>query len=147
MNTHNLYEYKIFKIPIIQNYTIPSQVNDLENYARSISILFSSWWTLSNIKKDLITTWDVILKTSYPTFSNFTEEKIKNVNILHECKESRNGDCLLRASIQDNIDKNNKSVTSKHPLYDYELKTTIEEDIHNISIQQNDLKKITTMKA
>jgi hypothetical protein len=29
-DTHNLYGYKIPKIPIIQNYTIPSQVNDLE---------------------------------------------------------------------------------------------------------------------
>ncbi len=73
-DTHNLYEYKIPKILVIQN-TIPSQANDLENYPGSICILFSSWRTLSNIKK-FTTTWDVTLKTSYPTFSNFTKEKI-----------------------------------------------------------------------
>jgi hypothetical protein len=33
-DTHTLYEYKISKILVIQNYTIPSQVNDLENYTR-----------------------------------------------------------------------------------------------------------------
>jgi hypothetical protein len=86
-----------------------------------ICILFSSWWTLSNIKKDF-TTWDVTLKTSYPTFSDFPKEKIKNVNILHECKESRNIDCLLRASIDNNIDEDNKHATSKHSFYDDELK-------------------------
>jgi hypothetical protein len=75
-DTHNLYEYKIPKILVIQNYTIPSQVNDLENYVRSRCILFSSWWTLFDIKKDLTITWDVTLKTSYPTFSDFRKEKI-----------------------------------------------------------------------
>ncbi len=146
-DTHYLYEYKIPKILVIQNYTIPSQVNDLENYARTICILFSSWRTLSNIKKYLTTTWDVTLKTSYPTFFDFKKEKIKNVNMLHECKESRNIDHLLRASIKDNIDEDNKGATSKHPFYDDEFETLIEEDIHNISIQQNDLNKITTVKT
>jgi hypothetical protein len=47
---HSLYKYKILKIPIIQNYMIPSQINDLENYVRSICILFSSWWTLFDKK-------------------------------------------------------------------------------------------------
>jgi hypothetical protein len=32
-DTHSLNEYKIPKIPIIQNYTLPSQINYLENYA------------------------------------------------------------------------------------------------------------------
>jgi len=62
------------------------------------------------------------------------------VNILHECKESRNVDCLLRASIEYNIDEDNKDVTLNHSLYDDECKSAIEEDIHNISIQQNDIK-------
>jgi hypothetical protein len=82
-----LYKCKIPKIPIIQNYTIPSQISDLENYVRSIWILFSSWWTLSGIKKHLTTTWDVTLKFSYPTFYDFTtKEKIKNVNIYMNAK-------------------------------------------------------------
>jgi hypothetical protein len=59
---------------------------------------------LSDIKKDLTTTWDVTLKTSYPTFSDLKKIKL-NVNILDECKESRDIYHLLRASIEDNIDK------------------------------------------
>jgi hypothetical protein len=102
---------------------------------------------LFDIKKDLTTTWDVTLKTSYPTFSNFTKEKRKNVNILHECKESRYVDCLLKTSIEYNIDEDNKYVTLNHSLYYDELKNMIEKDIHNISIQQNDIKKNTTVKT
>jgi hypothetical protein len=60
---------------------------------------------LFDIKKDFTTTWDVTLKTSYPIFSDFTKEKIKNVNILHECKESRNADCLLKISIETTLMK------------------------------------------
>ncbi len=97
-----------------------------------LCILFSSWRTLSNIKKDLRTTWDVTFKTSYPTFINFTKEKIKNINILHECKESRNVNCLLKISIGNNIDENNKNATLNHPLYDDEFKSMIEKNIHNI---------------
>jgi hypothetical protein len=71
----------------------------------TLCILFFSWRTLSNIKKDLTTTWDVTLKTSYPTFFNFTKEKDKNINILHECNESRSVDCLLETSIENNSDE------------------------------------------
>jgi hypothetical protein len=98
----------------------------------TLCILFSSWWTLSNIKKDLTTTWDVTLKTSYPTFSNFTKETNLNINILHECKESKNVNHLLKTSIEKNIDEDNKNVTLNHPLYDDELKSTTKENIHNI---------------
>jgi hypothetical protein len=123
------------------------QVNNFENYVKSICILFSSWWTLSNIKKCLTITWNVASKTSYPTFFNFTKENIKNINILHECKESRDDDSLLKASIEDNIDEDNKDATLNRPFYDDEFESTIQEGIHNISIQQNDVKKNTTMKA
>ncbi len=108
------------------------QVNNFENYAKSICILFSSWQTLSNIKKYPTITWDVTLKTSYPTFFDFTKEKIKNISILHECKESRNVNHLLKTSIENNIDEDNKNATLNHPLYDDELKSMIEENIHNI---------------
>ncbi len=74
------------------------------------------------LTKKHLTTQDVTLKTSYPTFYDFTtKEKIKNVNILHECKESRDVDCFTRTSIEDNIDEDNKDVTLNHPLYDDEL--------------------------
>jgi hypothetical protein len=76
--------------------------------------------------KNLTTTWDVIIKTSNPTFSDFTKEKIKHINILHECKKSKDVDCLLRISIEDNIYENNKDATSNHSLYDDKLKTMIE---------------------
>jgi hypothetical protein len=33
LNTHSLYKFKVPKIPILQNYTIPSQKNDPKNYA------------------------------------------------------------------------------------------------------------------
>ncbi len=69
---------------------------------------------MSDIKKDLTTTWDVALKTSYPNFFDFTRKKRKNVNILHECKESRDVDCLLRVSIEYNIDEDNKDATLNH---------------------------------
>jgi len=95
---------------------------------------------LSNIKKDLTTTWDVTLKTSYPTFFVFTKEKMI-ISYMNECKKSRDVDCLLRASIEYNIDEDNKDATLNHSLYDDELESTIEEDIHNISIQQNEVKK------
>jgi hypothetical protein len=40
-----------------------------------LCILIFSRWTLFDIKKDFTTTWDVTLKTSYPTNFNFTKEK------------------------------------------------------------------------
>jgi hypothetical protein len=97
-----------------------------------LGILFFSQWTLFDIKKDLTTTWDVTLKTKYPTFFDFTKEKNKNIDILHECKESRSVDCLLETSIENNIDENNKSATLNHPFYDDELKITTKKNIHNI---------------
>jgi hypothetical protein len=36
--------------------------------------------------------------------------------------------------------KINKNATLNHPLYDDELKSTIEENIHNTQVQQNDVK-------
>jgi hypothetical protein len=106
-----------------------------------LCILFFSWRTLSDIKKDFTTTWDVTLKTSYPTFFKFTKEK--KINILHEGKKSRSVDCLLETLIENYIDENIKNATLNHPLYDDELKNMIEENIHNIWVQQNDVKKKT----
>ncbi len=87
------------------------------------------------------------IETSYPTFFDFTKNKNKNVNILHECNESKVVDHLLRTPIDDNINEDNKDATLNHPLYDDELENTIEKDIHNISMQQNDLKTFSTMKT
>jgi hypothetical protein len=46
-------------------------------------------------------------------------------------------DPLLKVSIENNI----LEQYINHPLYDDELKNTLEEDIHNIMIQQNDIEK------
>jgi hypothetical protein len=40
------------------------------------------------------------LNKLYPNFSNSAKMVIKNVNILHECKESRDVDQLLTVSIK-----------------------------------------------
>jgi hypothetical protein len=63
------------KIPVIQNYMIPSQKNDLENDDRSICIIFALWRTLSNVKKYLIITRNATLKFSYPTFFDSKNKK------------------------------------------------------------------------
>jgi hypothetical protein len=56
-------------------------------------------------------------------------------------KKSINADCLLRTLMEDNIDEDDKDATIDHPLYDDELESTIKKNIHNIVIQQNDIKK------
>jgi hypothetical protein len=76
------------------------------------------------------------IENSCPTFIDFTKNKNKNVNILHKCKESKVLDHLLKTSIEENINEDNKYATLNHPLYDDELENTIEKDIHNISMQQ-----------
>jgi hypothetical protein len=67
-------------MPVIQNYMIPSQKNDLENDDRSICIIFSLWRTFSNIKKYLTITWNATLKSLYPTFFDFTKKKTFDMN-------------------------------------------------------------------
>jgi hypothetical protein len=68
---------------------------------------------------------------------NFTKMVIKNVNTLHECKEYRNVDRLLRGSmIGEFIDDENKN-SIRNPLYIEELQNTIEKHIEKITIQNN----------
>ncbi len=50
-------------------------------------------------------------------------------------------DPLLKVSIENNILEQYKYDKINHPFYDDELKNTLEEDIHNIMIQQNDIEK------
>ncbi len=50
-------------------------------------------------------------------------------------------DPLLKVSVENNIHVEHKDDKINHPLYDDELKNTLEEDIHNIMIQQNDIEK------
>ncbi len=83
-NTHNLYKFKVPKILIIQSYMIPSQKNDLENYAQAICILFTSWRTIFDIKLDLSISWEMTLKNVYPTFID-----LKIIIIIIRINESR----------------------------------------------------------
>jgi hypothetical protein len=43
------------------------------------------------------------LNESFSKFSNFTKHIIKNIKILHECKNSRDANKLLRISINMNF--------------------------------------------
>ncbi len=43
------------------------------------------------------------LNESFSKFSNFTKQIIKNINILHECKDSRDANKLLGISINKNF--------------------------------------------
>jgi hypothetical protein len=52
-----------------------------------------------DIKIDMYMSWEATLNKQGMKFSNFTKMVIKNVNILHECKESINVDRLLKASM------------------------------------------------
>jgi len=75
---HIFYEFKVLKISILQSHTIPSQQNDPKYYARTICILFTSWRTISNIKLDLIMSWEMTLNNVYPRFTNLQKININN---------------------------------------------------------------------
>jgi hypothetical protein len=47
------------------------------------------------IKLDFTISWEMTLNNVYPTFIDLQKNKNKN-HILHECKESRNANRLLR---------------------------------------------------
>jgi len=64
-NTHNLYEFNIPKIPVLQSYIILSQKKNLENYAETICILFTSWHTNFDIKSNLTIFCEVTLNNVY----------------------------------------------------------------------------------
>jgi hypothetical protein len=42
------------------------------------------------LTSNLIISWEMTLKNVYPTFLDLQKTIIININILHECKESRN---------------------------------------------------------
>jgi hypothetical protein len=58
-------------------------------------------------------------------FLTFIKEKIKNINILHECKKIKKCWFFIKSFIEDNINEDNKDATINHPLYDDELESTI----------------------
>ncbi len=87
-------KYQFFKV--IQYH---HKKNYPKNYVQTISILFSSWRTFVDIKIYLYMSWETTLNKQGMKFSNFTKMVIKKVNISHECKESKNANRLLRASM------------------------------------------------
>jgi hypothetical protein len=105
--THSLHEYKVPRIPIIQGYRIPSFKNDCESYSRTMSILFYPWRTFLDVKKCNDKSWSENFEQLYPLLSTFDKKIIKNINISHECKESRDADRLMRASENDNNEQTN----------------------------------------
>jgi hypothetical protein len=125
-------KYQSFKVTQYHH-----QKNDPKNYAQAISIIFSSWRTLFNIKNNLSMSWEETSNKLYLSFSNSTKMVIKNVNILHECKKSRDANKLLTTSInyQSNKDENQNSITNL--LYSKEFENMVQEDIDEITIQNS----------
>jgi hypothetical protein len=102
-----------------------------------LSCCITAWRTFSYIKIDMFVSWKATLNKQGTKIFNFTKMMIKNVNALHECKEYRNVDGLLRGSmIGEFIDDENKN-SIRNPLYIEELQNTIEKYIEKITIQNN----------
>jgi hypothetical protein len=81
--------------------------------------------------------WKATLNKQGMKSFNFTKMVIKNVNILHECKEYRDVDRLLRGSmIGGFIDDENKN-SIRNPFYIEEIQNKIEKHIEKITIQNN----------
>ncbi len=59
-------KYQKFQFYKVTQYL--STKNDLENYARTICILFTSWHTLFDIKSNIIISCEITQKNVYPKF-------------------------------------------------------------------------------
>jgi len=95
---HTLHKYNIPHIPIKQGYKIPSPKNELENYVRAICILFTPWKTYTYIKKSIKVVHMQNLNVFYLEISYFNKCVTKDIGILHECKESRDVDKMMKQS-------------------------------------------------
>jgi hypothetical protein len=64
----------------------------------------------------------------------------KNINILHECKESRDANRILTTSIQSELSKNHNEDSTTTPLYLEDVEKMIHkniDEIHNINKNLN----------
>jgi hypothetical protein len=65
-------------------------------------ILFYPWRTFLDVKQSTDKSWKENFEQLYPLLSTFDKDIIKNINISHEYKESRDADRLKCASKNDN---------------------------------------------
>ncbi len=69
------------------------------------------------------------------------KKKQKNINILYECKESRDTNRLLRVkSIQPKFDKENiEEKSTMNPFYEDDIEIELQQNIHDIKEQNNNI--------
>jgi len=79
--------------------------------------------------------WEATLNKQGMKFFNFTKMVIKNLNILQECKESRDADQLLKASMTSEFIDNENENSIRNPLYSKELQDTIEKRLKKLHLQ------------
>ncbi|KAH9855235.1 hypothetical protein C2E23DRAFT_701885, partial [Lenzites betulinus] len=63
--------------------------NDKERYCRLMLILFKPWKEPANLLEDSLT-WQDTFERYHPSFSELALEVMNNLQLLHECKDSRN---------------------------------------------------------
>ncbi len=124
-------KYKSFKVMQYHH------KNDLENYAWTIFILFSSWQTFVDIKVNLFVSWEGTLNKQGIFFFQFHKNGDINVNILHEWKESKDTNRLLRVSMTCEFINDENEFSIRNSLYLKKLQNTTKETIEEIKIKNN----------
>ncbi len=138
---HTLHKYNIPHIPIKQGYKIPSPKNELENYVHAICILFTPWRTYTNIKKSINALWMQNLNVVYLEISYFNKCVIKDIGILHECKESKDVHRMMKQNENEYQDEKeyidnfinpfyNKSVTNYDDDIEIHIKKTNDDNVN-----------------
>jgi ribosomal protein S3AE len=85
--------------------------------------------------------WEATLNKQGMKIFNFTRMAIKNVNILQECKESKDANKLLRASMTSEFIDNENENSIRVLFYLEELQDTTEKRLKKLQF------KITTHKT
>jgi hypothetical protein len=76
--------------------------------------------------------WERTLNKQGTKFFNFTKMVIKNVNMLHECKKSKDANRLLRVSMMGEFvnDENENSI--RNPLIEKIYKTQLKKRLRKL---------------
>jgi len=81
--------------------------------------------------------WETTINKQGMKIFNFTKMVIKNFNILQECKESKDVNKLLKASMTTEFIDNENENSIRNLLYSEELQDTIEKRFKKITIPNN----------
>ncbi len=92
---------KIIFLPNFLNYysSCKCEPKIRDFFLSNFSCCIIAWRIFPDIKIDMSISWKATLNKQGMKIFNFTKMVIKNVNILHEYKESRDVDRLLRGSM------------------------------------------------